>query len=113
METQTKLGKVVEEFEVRDDHIERVRILELLVPRLVDDFHDGFFALHVGRVNKTWYKELQDPDMFYMIVTDLTLLDNLTEFCSGLHAVDVVDILQLMKTLYADAKRIPQFINAR
>ena len=62
-------------------------------------------------VNKTWYKELKDPDTFYMIVTDLKLLDHLTEFCSGLHAVDTVDILQLMKTLYADSEIIPQFIN--
>ena len=29
----------------------------------------------------------------------------------GLHAVDNVDILQLMKTLYADADKISQFIN--
>ena len=57
-------------------------------------------------------KELKYPDTFYMIVTDLELLDNLTKFCSGLHAVDAVDILQLMKKLYADAERIPQFINA-
>ena len=63
-------------------------------------------------VNKTWYKELKDPDKFYMIVTDFKLLDNLTKFCSGLHAVDAVNILQLMKTLYADVERIPQFINA-
>ena len=47
-----------------------------------------------------------------MIVTDLKLLDHLTEFCSGLHAVDAVDILQIMKTIYADSERIPQFINA-
>ena len=63
-------------------------------------------------VNKTWYKELKYPDTFYMIATDLELLDYLTKFCSGLHAVETVDILQLMKTLYADSERIPQFINA-
>ena len=63
-------------------------------------------------INKTWYKELKDPDKFYMIVADFKLLDNLAMFCSGLHAVDAVDILQLMKALYADAERIPQFINA-
>ena len=33
------------EFEVRDIHIERVKVLELLVPRLVDNFHDEVFAL--------------------------------------------------------------------
>ena len=63
-------------------------------------------------IDKTWYKELEDPDTFYTKVMDLKLLDHLTEFCSGLHTVDAVDISQLMKTLYKDAEGIPQFINA-
>ena len=50
METQTKIGKVVEEFEGRDVRIERVRVLDLLVPRLVDDLHDEVFAVRVGCV---------------------------------------------------------------
>ena len=28
-------------------------------------------------VDKTWYKELEDPDTFYMNVTDLKLLENI------------------------------------
>ena len=56
-------------------------------------------------------KELEDPDTFYTNVTALKLLDHLTEFCSGFHTVDAVDIPQLMKTLFADANGIPQFIN--
>ena len=63
-------------------------------------------------VDKTWYKELEDPDTSYTNVTALKLLDHLTEFCSGLHTVDVVDIPQVMKTLFSDAERIPQLINA-
>ena len=62
--------------------------------------------------DKTWCKELEDPDTFYTKVTALKLLDHLTEFCSGLHTVDAVDILQVMKTLYKNAKGIPLFINA-
>ena len=63
-------------------------------------------------VDKTWYKELEDSDTFYTNVTALKLLGHLTEFCSGLHAVDGVDILQVVKTLFIDAEGIPQFINA-
>ena len=59
-----------------------------------------------------WYKELEDPDTFYTNVTALKLLDHLTEFCSGIHTVDAVDISQVMKTLFRDAEGIPQFINA-
>ena len=63
-------------------------------------------------VDESWYKELEDPDTFYTNVTDLKLLDHLTEFCAGLHTVDAVDIPQLMKMLYKYLDGIPQFINA-
>ena len=62
-------------------------------------------------VDATWYKELEDPDMFYTNATALKLLEHLTKFCSGLHTVDVVDIPQVMKTLFSDAEGIPQYIN--
>ena len=62
--------------------------------------------------NETWYKELEDPDTFYMNVTALKFIDHLTVFCSGLHAVDAVDIAQLMKMLFTDVDGIPKFINA-
>ena len=62
-------------------------------------------------VNKTWYKSLEDPDTFYMSVTALKTLNHLTKFCSGLHAVDAVNIPQLMETIFANADVIPQFIN--
>ena len=63
-------------------------------------------------VDKTWYKELKDPDTFYTKFIALKLLDHLTEFCSGIHTVDAVYITQLVKKLYKDAEGIPQFINA-
>ena len=63
-------------------------------------------------INETWYKELKDPDTFYTKVMALKLLDHLTDFCSGLHTVNAVDIPQVMKTLFSDAECIPQFINA-
>ena len=58
--------------------------------------------------DETWYKELGDPDTFYTNVTALKLIDHLTEFCSGLHTVDAVNITQLTKTIFSDAKGIPQ-----
>ena len=63
-------------------------------------------------VDKTWYKDIEDPDTFYTNVMALKLLDHLTEFCSGLHTVNAVDIPQVMKTLFSDAEGYPQFINA-
>ena len=63
-------------------------------------------------VDETWYKDLEDPDTFYTKVTDLKLLDHLTEFCLGIHTVDAVDIPQVMKTLFSDAEEIPQFITS-
>ena len=66
----------------------------------------------MGVVDETWYKELEDPDTFYTNVMALKLLDHLTEFFSGLHTVDAVDITQVIKTLFSNTKGIPQFINA-
>ena len=63
-------------------------------------------------VDETWYKDLEDPDTFYTNVTDLKLLDHLTEFCLGLHIVNAVDIPQVMNTLFSDADGIPKFINS-
>ena len=36
-------------------------------------------------VDKTWYKDLEDPDTFYTNVTALKLLDHLTEFFRTAH----------------------------
>ena len=66
----------------------------------------------MAAVNKTWYKELEDPDTFYTKVTALKLLDHLTEFFAGLNTVDAVDIPQIMKSLYKYSEGVPQFINA-
>ena len=59
-------------------------------------------------VDETWYKELEDPDTFYTNVTALKLLEHLTNFCSGLHTVDTVEITQAMKKFFSDEEGIPQ-----
>ena len=43
-------------------------------------------------VNETWYKELEDADTFYTNVTVQQLLKHLKDHCTGLHAVDSVNI---------------------
>ena len=63
-------------------------------------------------VDETCYKELKEPDKLYTNVTALKLLDHLTEFCSGLHTVNAVDITQVMKTLFRNVEGISQFINS-
>ena len=63
-------------------------------------------------IGATWYKELEYTDTSYTNVTALKLLEHLTKFCSGLHTVDVVDIPQVMKTLFSNAEGISQYINA-
>ena len=63
-------------------------------------------------MDEAWYKELEDPNTFYTEVTPIKLLEHLTEFCTGSHAFDAVDIPQLMKELYKDSDGVPQFINA-
>ena len=45
-------------------------------------------------------------------MTDIKLLEHLTEFCAGFHTVDAVDIPQLMKELYKDSDGFPQCISA-
>ena len=56
------------------------------------------FIIAVG--DKMSYKELEDPYTFYTKVTDLKLLNHLTECCAGLHTVVEVGIPQIMKSLY-------------
>ena len=54
----------------------------------------------------------RDPDTFYTEVTAINILENLTEFCAGLHTVNTVDIPQLVNELYKDLDGVPQFKNA-
>ena len=65
---------------------------------MADNFCKNFI---VEVVDEIWYKELEDPDTFYTNAMALTFLEHHTEFFSGLHTVDVVDILQVMKKLSA------------
>ena len=48
-------------------------------------------------VDKIWYKELEDADTFYMNVTAQQLLKHLKDHCTGLYAIDAVDIPSVMQ----------------
>ena len=60
--------------------------------QLYETAYNAYQSFIMAVVDKTWYKELEDPDTFYTKVTALKLLDHLTEFCSGIHTVEAVDI---------------------
>ena len=49
MESWKKLNKMVKKFEGRDVCIKRIWVFELLLPCLVDDFHDKVIACRVRR----------------------------------------------------------------
>ena len=81
METRTKIGKVVKEFECHNVRIERVRVLYLLVPSIVDNFHNEVFAHRVRRfVEGT------------VVPLGLVIPFFLTEFCPSCIPVDCVII---------------------
>ena len=63
-------------------------------------------------VDKTWYNDIEYPDTFYTNFTALKLLNHLTEFYSGLHTFNAVDIPQVTKTLFSNAEGIPHHTNA-
>ena len=59
-------------------------------------------------VDETWYKELEDADMFYTNVTVQQLLGHLEDPCTGLHAIDAVDIPSVMQTFWTEVEGVPQ-----
>ena len=46
--SQTELGEMIDYFEGRDVYVKRIKVLELLVPRFVNDFHDEVLACIIG-----------------------------------------------------------------
>ena len=49
VKSRKKLGEMVEDFEGRDVRVKRIRVLKLLVPGFVNDFHDEVLARITGR----------------------------------------------------------------
>ena len=80
--------------------------------QIYETANNACWSFIMAVVDTTWYKELMEPDIFYTNVTALKVLDHLTEFFSGLHTANAVDIPQVMKTLFSNAEGIPQLITA-
>ena len=59
---------------------------------LYDVADTGWVNFIISVVDETWYKELEDADTFYTNVTVQQILKHLKEHCTGLHAVDAVNI---------------------
>ena len=79
MDSRTKLGEMVKEFEGRDFRTKRIRVLELLVPCLVDDFHYEVLACRVRRfVDST------------VILPGFVFSFSLVDFCSSRVPVNFV-----------------------
>ena len=72
----------------------------------------GTKAFLMANVDETWYQELEDPDTYYTEVTALQLMDHLRLRSGGRHAIDAVDIIAEMGTLFAEAHSIAEYINA-
>ena len=55
--------------------------------------------------------ELHDPNLFYPAVKPRKLLKHLQAMCVGLHATDVLNTQNDMKTYHEEMEGIPQYIN--
>ena len=62
-------------------------------------------------VEDTWVRELRDPDTFYSRVHASALLDHLQTTCGGLHALDILALLNRMQEYHKDEPGIPEYIN--
>ena len=62
-------------------------------------------------VKDTWVRGLCDPDLLYTAVKPQDLLKQLQAMCMGLHATDVLNILNEMQTYHEDMEGIPDYIN--
>ena len=62
-------------------------------------------------VDETWYKELEDARTFYARVPASKIMEHLRSRCRGLTNIELIDIPNEMRTFYADAEGIPQYIN--
>ena len=78
---------------------------------LYDAANTGCVNFIISVVYDTCYKELDDAGTFYTNVTAQQLLENLEDHCTGLHAIDAVDIPSVMHKFWTEAEGVPQYIN--
>ncbi len=61
--------------------------------------------------DETWYLELKHATKFYSAIKPKEILDHLQGECLGRHAVDVLQLLDMMRTCHVDAAGINEYIN--
>ena len=61
--------------------------------------------------DEMWYLELKHATKFYSAVKPKKILDHLQGECLGRHAVDVLQLLDMMRTCHVDAAGINEYIN--
>ena len=71
----------------------------------------GASAFILTVVNMVWYRGLRHPNTFYTAILPATLLDHLEDRCTGLHAIDYVDLPLIIQGYYSDASSMPVYIN--
>ena len=67
------------------------------------------FILRV--VEDTWVRELRDANTFYTRVLAFALLDHLQTTCGGLHALDILALLNRMQGFHKEEPGIPEYLN--
>ena len=71
----------------------------------------GASAFILGVVDPVWYQDLRHPTTFYTAVLPATLFDRLKDRCTGLHAIDAINLPFIIQGYYADASSMPVYIN--
>ena len=71
----------------------------------------GASAFTLAVVDPVWYEELSHPTTLYTNVLPATLLDHLEDCCTGLHAINAVDLPLIIQGYYANYLSIPVYIN--
>jgi hypothetical protein len=61
-------------------------------------------------VNKTWIRDLLNPETFYSNITALAIFDHLCEHSAGLHVLDMVLLTIQMSQYYEGTPNIPEYI---
>ena len=66
------------------------------------------FLHHI--VQETWYKKLRHSRTIYTAVPTSQLIGNLRKLARGLYNTKIIELLVQMRTFYADAKGVPEYI---
>ena len=61
-------------------------------------------------IDKIWYNDLEDADIFYTKVTAIDIMALLDANSGGLHAVNMITLCTNMIHYYVQAEGIPQYI---